>query len=143
MDEFSVFKSSDKTKTNGHQLSLFVPHISLFNKVKRSSVAELIALNERYYDTSRRTSDPVPVASGHEEDQSVESRKKNSEFMRRNHVNSRSNNHNNNKSKNISHKHDRMPVEFKRKRIKDIDLRFTNTGLMSYCEYLRGESSPE
>lgn len=134
MEEFSVFKSKDKSKKCIGHHSLFVPHIPLFaNNGKTSSVADLVALNERYYDIDKKISaSSAAVAAA-----STLLATHGSTY-----TSSTSSSSNQTIEKHNYKKYEPIPVRLKRKRIKDIDLRFTNTGIMPYCEYLRGVNAP-
>jgi hypothetical protein len=140
MEEFSVFKARRQAgESNSGRRSLFVPHIPLFDNSKHNSVADLIALNERYYDAekqsiairSRITNEDARSPIGSMSKTNIQA---NYSDTPKCHV--RESNCTNNAFG--DQKHEYVPLDFKRKRIKDIDLRFTNTGLMSYCDYLRG-----
>ena len=137
MEEFSVFKSKDKSNRKISHHSLFVPHIPLFgNNCKRNSVSDLVALNQRYYDIDKKiaastdASSLCSTSSSHDSTLSLSSS---------GHVVGKLTT----KDQSYYEKYEPNSVQFKRKRIKDIDLRFTNTGIMPYCEYLRGMRSAD
>jgi hypothetical protein len=130
MEDFSIFKSKERTKKCVVHHSLFVPHIPLFEKnVKRnSSVSELIALNERHYDANTNTSGLLLSSLSYTTSCSS-------------HIQMRQTVRHSKVAESHYKKYEHPPTQFKRKRIKDIDLRFTNTGIMPYCDYLRGIKS--
>lgn len=122
MEEFSVFKSRETKKiVDCH--SIFVPHVPLFDESNKKSISDLIALNERFYDVDSKR----PILASCKQtrinasvlDISLSSGGSNGAKLQKNYE-------------------QQSTLIFKRKRIKDIDLRFSETGLMSYCDYLRG-----
>ena len=129
MSEFSVFKSKDSSlKCEGNH-SLFVPHVPLFTNTyeEKKTVKELIGLHERFYDVNKR----ADVKTAYSSDEMSTSRQQQQPHL------------SHTKSSVVDKssyykKYDHTPLQFKRKRIKDIDIRFTNTGIMSYCDYLQG-----
>ena len=134
MEEFSVFKSKEKSKKCDDHHSLFVPHIPLFDSktthFKRNSVADLVSLNERYYDTNKNISAAASEASALSSEAFIFAQTKKNQTLRAHRSKI--------KDDSAYKKYDAPPVQFKRRRIKDIDLRFANTGIMPYCDYLRG-----
>lgn len=126
MEDFSVFKSRTQQESEGCHHSQCIPFIPPRQvSAMVPSVSNLISLNERYYSKSifdEKTS--VNEASRH----AVSFNQEGGIIGKSLH-------------NNYYKKFEDAPAHLRRKRIKDIDLRFSSTGLMSYCDYLRGKSS--